>query len=88
MANQLRKFSTMSGELAALLRELLYKSATRFWDIAQEQTFADLKSKLQRTVELAPYSPYRDTVIDTDASNSVIEAALLQVWNDDEVRLF
>ncbi|CAM1296134.1 Uncharacterised protein r2_g539 [Pycnogonum litorale] len=87
MANQLGKFSSKLGQLSAPLRELLHKNTFWFWDIAQEQAFSEIKTELQRSVELASYSPLRDTVIHTDASRSGIGAALLQVQDDGELRL-
>ncbi|KAF6026932.1 hypothetical protein EB796_014759 [Bugula neritina] len=74
MANQLSKFSTRLGELSAPLRELLHKNTPWIWDVAQEQAFCEIKKELQRCVELAPYSPQRETVIHTDASQCGIDA--------------
>jgi len=87
MANQLSKFSTRLGELSAPLRELLYKNTPWIWDVAQEQAFCDIKKELQRCVELAPYSPQRETVIHTDASQCGIGAALFQFQDNGELRL-
>jgi len=87
MANQLGKFTTKLSELSSPLRELLHKNASWVWDVPQEQAFANIKRELQRSVELAPYSPHRNTVIHTDASRSGIGAALLQVQDDGELRL-
>lgn len=87
MANQLSKFTTKLGELSAPLRELLHKNTTWFWDQAQDQAFAKIKEELQRSVELAPYDPSRETVIHTDASCGGIGAALFQRWGDGELRL-
>lgn len=87
MANQLSKFTTKLGELSAPLRELLHKNSVWIWDSAQETAFCNVKKELQRSVELAPYSPHRETVIHTDASRSGIGAALFQVQDDGELRL-
>ncbi|KAF6034356.1 hypothetical protein EB796_007337 [Bugula neritina] len=87
MANQLSKFSTRLGELSAPLRELLHKNTPWIWDVAQEQAFCEIKKELQRCVELAPYSPQRETVIHTDASQCGIGAALFQFQDNGELRL-
>ena len=57
------------------------------WDARQEPAFQNIKKELSRSVELAPYSPCRVTVIHTDASNAGIGAALFQVQDTGELRL-
>ena len=78
MINYLSKFSPRLTELAEPIRELMKEKVPFNWDPEHQESFTMLKNKIVRPPILAYYNPWKETILQTDASTKGLGACLLQ----------
>lgn len=78
MINYLAKFCSHASDLTEPLRQLTQKDAVWEWSDSQEQAFEKIKKVLSQTPVLRYYDPSEQLVLQCDASESGLGAALLQ----------
>jgi len=82
MLNQLDKFIPHLSEITAPMRELLKESKAWTWSQPQAEAFQKVKQTLMSAQVIAHYDPKLKTIVATDANNSGLEAAMLQIQKD------
>ncbi|KAF6038902.1 hypothetical protein EB796_002785 [Bugula neritina] len=64
------------------MRELLKESKAWTWSQPQAEAFQKVKQTLMSAQVIAHYDPKLKTIVATDANNSGLEAAMLQIQKD------
>ena len=72
------KFLPRLTELAEPIRELVKEKVPFNWGPEHHESFAMLKKEIIRTPVLAYFNPWKETVLQTDASTKGLGACLLQ----------
>ena len=78
MINYLLKFSPWLIEIAQPIRELVKEKVPSNWGPEHEESFTMLKNEISKALVLAYYNPWKETVLQTDASIKGLGACLLQ----------
>ena len=78
MINYLSKFFTRLTEIAEPIKELVKEKVPFNWGPEHEESFAMLKREINKAPVLAYYNPWKETVLQTDASIKGLGACLLQ----------
>ena len=78
MINYLSKFSPRLTVLAEPIRELVKEKVPFNWGPEHQESFEMLKKEIIRASVLAYYNPWKETVLQTDASTEGLVACLLQ----------
>ena len=78
MINYLSKFSPRLTELAEPIRELTKEKVPFNWGPEHQESFTMLKKEIVRAPILAYYNPWKETILQTDASTKGLGACLLQ----------
>ena len=81
MINYLTKFSPRLTELAEPIRELVKEKVPFNWGPEHQELLTMLKKEIVRAPILAYYNPWKETVLQTDASTKGLGACLLQDKN-------
>ena len=63
------------------LRKLLQKESEFQWNFEQQQAFDNIKEMISEVTKLSFFDPHKDTIIQVDASQEALGAALLQEGN-------
>ena len=71
MINYLSKFSPRLTELTEPIRELMKEKVPFNWDPGHQELFTMLKNEIVRAPILAYYNPWKETILQTDASTKV-----------------
>jgi len=82
MLNQLAKFIPHLSEITAPMRELLKESKAWTWSQPQEEAFQKVIQTLMSAQVIAHYDPKLKTIVTTDASNTRLGAAMVQIQKD------
>ena len=78
MINYLTKFLLRLTKLSEPIRELIQEKMPFNWGPEYQESFAMLKKELVRAPFLAYYNPWKETILQTDASTKGLGACLLQ----------
>ena len=78
MINYLTKFLPKLTELSEPIRELIKEKVPFNWGPEHQESFAMPKKELVRAPVLAYYNPWKETILQTDASTKGLGVCLLQ----------